>query len=126
MEDFKPLLFCVVSNTENKAIRAELEQLKRDKTIFEKKAHVIQRENVALRANLSNLLIVVAQLQNQTHSNSVRLNRHLHIKGVGSVVFPKVAVSQLGVAVEANQDPSSDNRAPLQLLGQSLGSPWHL
>eukprot|EP01050_Picozoa_sp_SAG11_P001488 SAG11_NODE_64_length_18817_cov_64.238327_7_plen_938_part_00 len=60
---------------DNKAVRAELQQAKKDKDTFENKTRVIQKENAALHAELSKVLIVVTKLQNQTTTNSVRLDQ---------------------------------------------------
>eukprot|EP01052_Picozoa_sp_SAG31_P008376 SAG31_NODE_422_length_15859_cov_5.161865_4_plen_667_part_00 len=64
-----------ILEVENKVVRAELKQVKLDKAAFENKIRVIQGQNVALHAELSKALIVVAELQNRTRTNSVRLDQ---------------------------------------------------
>eukprot|EP01051_Picozoa_sp_SAG22_P006915 SAG22_NODE_468_length_10147_cov_77.238654_9_plen_970_part_00 len=57
-----------VLEVENQAVRAELEQVIRDKAALENKTRGVEAE-------LSTMLIAVAQLQNRTHTNSVRLDQ---------------------------------------------------
>ena len=61
-----------VVEAKNAAVGAELKQLKRDKAAFENKT---QLELMQERENITLLLIVVAQLQNRTRTNSVRLDQ---------------------------------------------------
>eukprot|EP01052_Picozoa_sp_SAG31_P021600 SAG31_NODE_1678_length_7548_cov_16.675393_2_plen_910_part_00 len=57
---------------ENKAVYTELQQVKRDKVMFENKTQVEYRQE---REKTKQLLITVAKLQNQTRTNSVRLDQ---------------------------------------------------
>eukprot|EP01051_Picozoa_sp_SAG22_P011064 SAG22_NODE_1038_length_5890_cov_5.432050_3_plen_1101_part_00 len=60
---------------ENKAVRAELQQVKKDKDALQNKTQVVQTELSKEKEKTAQLLIVVAQLQNRTHANTVRLDQ---------------------------------------------------
>eukprot|EP01052_Picozoa_sp_SAG31_P038322 SAG31_NODE_5097_length_2746_cov_4.760106_3_plen_547_part_01 len=61
-----------VFETENMALRAELQQLRKDKETFENKTRVVE---AAVRKENAALWITVIELQNQTNTNNARLDQ---------------------------------------------------